>query len=575
MDKRWKSQRLKAVAVEMDSLRLGMDWDQRDLEGFQIMVESAYGSSHPGSFHLDKLVEAVDDGVLQSGGKAGNFYVTDICDGIAQGHDGMNLSLPSRDMMAHMIEIHGQAEPWDGAVFIASCDKSIPGYLMAMARLNMPSIFVPGGSMLTGVTDLTLEQVGTFAAQRHRGELSDDEFAFYANNACPTCGACQFMGTASTMQIMAEVLGLALPGTALMPAVFNEIKRMARAAGRHVAQLIELNLTPSEILTKEAFENAIIVHAAIGGSTNALLHLPAIAHQLDIDIDPQLFDDLQKDIPYLVDIRPGGRYPTEYFWYAGGVPAIMKALKDYLHMDVMTVTGKTWAENLEHLEHSGFFRMAQAHLPKFQLKPEDIIRPIDNPLRSGGAIALLKGNIAPDGAIVKHSAMNPGMMVHAGPARVFDREEDAYHAVISGAINPGDVVIIRYEGPKGSGMPEMFYTTEAIASDPRLEATTALITDGRFSGATRGPAIGHVSPEAAEGGPLALVEEGDLICIDIPHRSVNIIGIKGQALAPEAVAEELRKRAELWRKPAPRYTKGILGLYMRLATSALKGGYID
>jgi dihydroxyacid dehydratase (EC 4.2.1.9) len=570
-----KSQKLRGVGSEIDPLRHGMDWSEEDLEKPQILVESTYGQSHPGSFHLDLLVGEVDKGVWESGMKPANSYATDICDGIAQGHDGMNFSLASREIIADMVEIHATAEPYDGLVLISSCDKAIPAHLIAAARLDMPTIHVPGGSMITGFGGLTLEQVGTFAADYERGKMSADEYRFYKLNVCPSCGACQFMGTASTHQVLAEALGLALPGSALIPTSFNTLGKMARKAGKQIKYLIENNITARTILTREAFINAIIVHAAIGGSTNALLHLPAVAHEVGIELEPEVFDEINRRIPYLADVKPSGKYPTEYFYYAGGVPAVMRELKGYLNLNVMTVTGKTLGENLKDLEDSGYFKLSAGYLSKFGLKREDVIRPIDNPIQSNGSIAILKGNLAPDGAVVKHSAVSKDMLVHKGQARVFDSEEDALNAIIKRTVKPGDVIIVRYEGPKGSGMPEMFYATEALASDPELVSTTALVTDGRFSGASRGPCIGHVSPEAAEGGPIALIEDGDIILIDIPGRMLDIVGINGKELLPEDVERILVERKNKWIKPESRFKSGVLGVYSKLAVSAMKGGYME
>lgn len=570
-----KSKKIREIGSEIDSLRYGMDWLKEDMDKPQVLVESTYGQSHPGSYHLNSLVEEVDKGAWESGMKPANSYATDICDGIAQGHDGMNYSLVSREIIADMVEIHASAEPYDGLVLISSCDKAVPAHLIAAARLDMPTIHVPGGSMITGFGDLTLEQVGAFAADYERGKMTSEEYEFYKYNACPTCGACQFMGTASTHQVLAEALGLALPGSALIPTAFNALGKMARMAGKQIKYLIENNITASTILTREAFINAIMVHAAIGGSTNALLHLPAIAHELNITLEPELFDEINRKIPYLANIKPGGKYPTEYFYYAGGVPAVMEELKQFLNLDVMTVTGKTLGENLKELEDSDYFRRSDGYLRKFGIKREDVIRPIGDPIQSNGSIAILKGNIAPDGAVVKHSAVSKEMLVHKGQARVFDREEDALDAILKRNIKPGDVIIVRYEGPKGSGMPEMFYTTEALASDPELVSSTALITDGRFSGASRGPCIGHVSPEAAEGGPIAFIEDGDIISIDIPARKLDIIGVAGVEMLPSEIEAKLDERKKIWMKLDKRFRSGVLGVYTRLAVSAMRGGYTE
>lgn len=570
-----KSQELRRLAPEIDSLRLGSGWSIGDLSKPQIIVESSYGHSHPGSAHLNTLVEEAGKGVGDAGGRAANYYVTDICDGEAQGHDGMNYSLVSRDIMAAMMEIHVKATPFDAGVFITSCDKSVPAHLMAIARLNMPAILVPGGIMKAGPNLLTLEQIGKYNAQYERKEISEEQFLAYKKDACPSCGACSFMGTASTMQVMAEALGIALPGSALIPTHIHYLKETSHRAGQRAVELGSEELLPSDILTIDAFKNAIMVHAAIAGSSNSLLHLPAIAHELGIQLPPELFDEIHRKIPFLLNIRPSGFWPGEYFWYAGGVPAIMEELKDVLNLDVRTVTGKCLGENLGTLRQNGFYEGCRKYLPALGVKVGDIIKPFDNPIRKQGAIAILKGNLAPEGAVVKHAAISPNLMQATLTARVFDSEEEALQAVLQKDIHPGDAVFIRYEGPKGSGMPEMFYTTEAIASDPELAESIALITDGRFSGATRGPAIGHVSPEAHEGGPIALVEDGDLIHIDIPARKLEITGTNGIQQTPEEVDRILSERRTLWSKPASRHTHGILDIFTHNSASPMKGAYME
>lgn len=570
-----KSQQLRKLAPELDSLRLGSGWKIDELSKPQIIVESSYGHSHPGSAHLDKLVDEAGIGIKEKGGRAANYFVTDICDGEAQGHDGMNYSLVSRDIMAAMMEIHVKATPFDAGVFIASCDKSVPAHLMAIARLDMPAIFMPGGIMKAGPNLLTLEQIGTYSAQYERKEITEEQFMVYKRDACPDCGACSFMGTASTMQVMAEALGTALPGSALIPAHLPELKETTRKAGERALELAIEELKPSDIMTMQAFENAIMVHAAIAGSSNSLLHLPAIAHELGIQLSPDLFDKIHRKIPYLLNIRPSGFWPGEYFWYAGGVPAIMEEIKEFLHLDVMTVTGKTLEENLKDLQLNGFYENCHKYLPALGVNAGDIIKPLHTPIKAQGAIAILKGNLAPEGAVVKHSAISPRLMQVTLKARVFDCEENAIEAVLQKKIHPGEAVFIRYEGPKGSGMPEMFYTTEAIASDPELVETIALITDGRFSGATRGPAIGHVSPEASEGGPIALVENDDLIRIDIPARTLDIIGTDSTERSLEEIEKILSERRAYWIRPESKYKKGILDIYTHNSVSPMKGAYME
>lgn len=570
-----KSQEIRNKAPEMDSLRLGAGWKIDELSKPQIVIESTFGHSHPGSAHLDVLVDAAYESVINNGGKPAKYFVTDMCDGQAQGHDGMNYSLPSREYITNMIEIQIGATPFDAGVFIASCDKGMPAHLKAIARLDMPAVVVTGGIMKAGPNMLTLEQIGMYSAKYQKKEISTEQFTELKHNACPSCGACSFMGTAATMQVMAEALGMTMPGTALMAATAEDLVEAAKNAGEHALKLVEMNLKPSQIMTMKAFENAIMVHAAIAGSSNTLLHIPAIAYELGLEIAPDMFDEIHRRIPYILNIRPSGFYPGEYFWYAGGTPAVMEAIKEYLHLDVLTVTGKTLGENLEELKKNGYYEKCNKYLEKTGVKKEDIIKSVEAPIQKQGAVAILKGNLATEGAVVKHSAVSKKMHQVVLKARPFDSEEEALKSVLSGEIKPGEAVFIRYEGPKGSGMPEMFYTTEAIASDPLLCESVALITDGRFSGATRGPAIGHISPEASEGGNIALVEEGDLIKVDIPARTLDIIGVNGEEKSPEEIISILDERRKNWIKPKPKYTKGTLGIYTKLAVSPMKGGYME
>lgn len=570
-----RSQDVRKLAPEMDPLRMGMGWTEEDLEKPQILVESTFGDSHPGSAHLFELVNLAAQGVQEAGGKAARYFATDICDGMAQGHDGINYSLASRDAICNLIEIHERATTFDAGVFIASCDKAVPAHLIAIGRTNLPTVMVTGGVMDAGPGLLTLEQIGMYSAMCARGEISEEKFKWYKHHACPSCGACSFMGTASTMQIMAESLGLMLPGTALLPAMCEDLRTAAERAGRQAMFLAEKNLRPQDMVTMESFENAIMVHAAISGSTNALMHIPAIAHEFGIDLDADTFDRMHRGAHYLLDIRPAGRFPAQYFYYAGGVPRVMEEIKSMLHLDTMTVTGKTLGENLEELQKSGYYEKCDEYLKKTGLARTDVIRSFEKPIGSDGTIAVLRGNLAPEGAVIKHSAV-PKKMHHALlRARPFDCEEDAIDAILKHRIQPGDAVFIRYEGPRGSGMPEMFYTTEAISSDPELSASIALITDGRFSGASKGPAIGHVSPEAAQGGPIALVEEGDLILIDVKTRKLEIVGVAGEEKTPEEIDAILKERKKAWKKRPSRYDSGVLSVYTRLAASPMKGGMTE
>ena len=576
------SQKMRELAPELDPLRIGTGWKPEDLSKPQIMIESTFGDSHPGSGHLDILVEEVRKGVEAAGGHGARYFATDICDGESQGTDGINFSLASREMIANMIEIHGNATPFDGGVFLASCDKGMPANLMGLARVNVPSVVVPGGTMNAGPEMLTLEQLGMYSAQYQRGEIDEEKLNWAKCNACPSCGACSFIGTASTMQIMAEALGLALPGSALMPATSPDLRTFAYQAGQQAVKLATMpNMRPSDIVTKESFENAILVHAAVSGSTNCLLHIPAIAHEFGIEITGDTFDRLHRGARYLLDVRPAGRWPAEVFYYAGGVPAIMEEIKEHLHLDVMTVTGKTLGENLKELKENGYYERCEKWLQDFnsryhvQLTREDIIRPYEKALGTDGSIAVLKGNLAPEGAIIKHTACPKEMYQAVLRARPFDSEEECLDAVLKHKVQKGDAVFIRYEGPKGSGMPEMFYTSEAISSDAELGKSIALITDGRFWGAPTGPVIGHCSPEAVDGGPIALVEEGDLIEIDVMGRKLNIIGIAGERKTPEEIDAVLLERRKNWQPRAPKYKKGVLRLFSELAASPMKGAYLE
>ena len=537
-----KSQEMRRLAPELDPLRIGTGWKPEDLSKPQVMIESTYGDSHPGSGHLNILVEEVRKGVEEAGGHGARYFCTDICDGESQGTDGINYSLASREMIANMIEIHANATPFDAGVYLSSCDKGMPGNLIGMARVNMPSVVVPGGTMNAGPEMLTLEQLGMYSAKYQRGEIDEEKLNWAKCNACPSCGACSFIGTASSMQIMAEALGLALPGSALMPATSPDLLAFARQAGALAVKLaVTPGMRPSDIVTEKSFENAILVHAAISGSTNCLLHIPALAHEFGIEITGDTFDRLHRNARYLLDVRPAGRWPAECFYYAGGVPAIMEEIKRHLHLDVMTVTGKTLGENLEDLKANGFYERCDKWLQEFNsryqvsLTKEDIIRPYDKAIGTEGSIAVLRGNLAPEGAVIKHTACPKEMFKVVLRARPFDSEEECLDAVLKHKVQKGDAVFIRYEGPKGSGMPEMFYTSEAISSDRELGKSIALITDGRFSGASTGPVIGHCSPEAVDGGPIALVEEGDLIEIDVEARKLNIIGIAGERKTMEEI----------------------------------------
>ena len=527
---------MRKLAPELDPLRIGTGWKPEELAMPQVIIESTAGDSHPGSGHLHILVDEVKKGIAEAGGHGAKYFCTDICDGESQGTDGINYSLASREMIANMIEIHANATPFDAGVYLASCDKGMPANLMGLFRVNIPAVVVPGGTMNAGPEMLTLEQLGMYSAQYERGEIDEKRLNWAKHNACPSCGACSFIGTASTMQIMAEALGLALPGSALMPATSPDLLNYAREAGKQAVKLAKMdNMRPSDIVTMDSFENAILVHAAISGSTNCLLHLPAI----------------------------------------------MEEIKDHLHLDVMTVTGKTLGENLKELKENGFYERCEKWLRKFNerygisITRQDIIRPADKAIGTDGSIAVLRGNLAPEGAVIKHTACPKEMFKAVLKARPFDSEEECLDAVLKHKVEKGDAVFIRYEGPKGSGMPEMFYTSEAISSDKELGRSIALITDGRFSGASTGPVIGHCSPEAADGGPIALIEEGDLIEIDVMERKLNIIGIKGERKTPEEIDAVLAERKKNWKPRELRYKSGVLRMFSEHAASPMKGAYLE
>src|SRR5215472_3695582 len=501
-----RSQRLRTVNHQGDALRLGMNWTEEDLAKPQVLVESAHGMGHPGTFHFQGLVDEVSHGVYEAGGKPGAFTVSDICDGVVQATDGMSYSLVSRDVMAAMVEIHALGHPHDGMVLISGNDKSVPAHLVAMARCDLPAIHLPGGTQLNAPDYVTSDKMWPMGAEVERGEIPRDDLELAQRGACPTCGACQFMGSASTGQVLAEALGLALPGSALTPATLTKHLRYARATGKQVLRLIEEDLTPRRILTREAFENAIILHAAIGGSTNALLHLPAIAREAGVEITIDDFDLIHRRVPVLANVKTTGRYPVEYFWYAGGVPAVMLELRDLLHLDCLTVTGKTLGENLEEIEQNPFFFAERlGYLRNVKVSRNEIIRPRSEPFGTEGGVAVLRGNLAPEGAMIKTFSVPREMHTHIGPARIFDYEDQAIKALVDRQVRPGDVVVIRYEGPRANGMPEMYFASAILSSDPTLNSTTALVTDGRYSGAMKGPCIGHVTPEALDGGPIALV----------------------------------------------------------------------
>ena len=520
-----------------------------------IGVVSSYNEIVPGHMNLDKIAEAVKAGVRAAGGTPILFPAIAVCDGIAMGHVGMKYSLVTRDLIADSTEAMAIAHQFDGLVMIPNCDKNVPGLLMAAARLNIPTIFVSGGPMLAGhLTDgrrtclsHMFEAVGAYKA----GTLDDDGVRNYEENACPSCGSCSGMYTANSMNCLTEALGMGLPGNGTIPAPYSARLRLAKHAGMQIMTLVEKNIRPRDIMTPAAFNNAETVDMALGCSTNTMLHLPAIAHEAGVTINLDHANEISAHTPNLCHLAPAGDTFMEDLDRAGGVLAVMKELtkKGLLDTSVMTCTGKTMAENLEGVVN----------------RDERIIRPVDNPYSTSGGIAVLKGNLAKDGCVVKQSAVAPEMMVHEGPARVFDSEEDAIAAIYARKIVPGDVVVIRYEGPKGGpGMREMLNPTSAICG-MGLGESVALLTDGRFSGATRGASIGHISPEAAAGGLIALVEEGDRIAIDIPKCTIKL----------KVDEETLAKRKAAWVCPEPKVKTGYLARYAKLVSSADKGAILE
>ncbi len=526
---------------------------EEELERPLVGIVSSYNEIVPGHMNIDKIVDAVKMGVSMAGGTPIVFPAIAVCDGIAMGHIGMKYSLVTRDLIADSTECMALAHQFDALVMVPNCDKNVPGLLMAAARINVPTIFVSGGPMLAGhvngqKTSLSsmFEAVGANAA----GRMSDEEVDNYVCNACPTCGSCSGMYTANSMNCLTEAIGMGLSGNGTIPAVYSQRIKLAKHAGMKVMELLEKNICPRDIMTEKAFMNALTVDMALGCSTNTMLHLPAIAHEAGVLLNPDIANQISAKTPNLCHLAPAGHHYMEELNEAGGIYAVMNELnkKGLLYTDLITATGKTVGENIEGCVN----------------KNTDIIRPIDKPYSETGGIAVLHGNIAPDSCVVKRSAVVPEMMVHEGPARVFDCEEDAIEAIKGGKIVAGDVVVIRYEGPKGGpGMREMLNPTSAIAG-MGLGSSVALITDGRFSGASRGASIGHVSPEAAVGGPIAFIEEGDTIAIDIPANTINV----------KVSDEELEKRKALWTPKEPKVKTGYLARYASMVTSADKGAIL-
>ena len=535
------------------SLFNALGYTKEELDRPLVGIVSSYNEIVPGHMNLDKIVEAVKMGVAMAGGTPIVFPAIAVCDGIAMGHTGMKYSLVTRDLIADSTECMAMAHQFDALVMVPNCDKNVPGLLMAAARLNIPTVFVSGGPMLAGhihgkkrSLSSMFEAVGSYAA----GTMTEDEVREYEEKVCPTCGSCSGMYTANSMNCLTEAIGMGLPGNGTIPAVYSERIKLAKHAGMAVMELLKRDIRPRDIMTKAAFMNALTMDMALGCSTNSMLHLPAIAHEAGVDIDLDIANALSEKTPNLCHLAPAGPTYMEDLNEAGGVSAVMSELNKIGLLDTscMTVTGKTIAENVQGVVN----------------KNPEVIRPVENPYSKTGGIAVLKGNLAPDSAVVKRSAVVPEMMVHEGPARVFDCEEDAIAAIKGGKIVEGDVVVIRYEGPKGGpGMREMLNPTSAIAG-MGLGSSVALITDGRFSGASRGASIGHVSPEAAVGGPIAFVEEGDIIKINIPENTLNV----------DITDEEMEARKAKWQPREPKITTGYLARYASMVTSGNTGAIL-
>lgn len=539
------------------SLFRAMGFDDWEIKRPIIGIVNSFNECIPGHIHLNKLADAVKHGIYAAGGMPMEFNTIGICDGIAMGHVGMKYSLPSRELIADSVETMAQAYQFDGLVLIASCDKIIPGMMIAAMRVNVPSIFLSGGPMLPGNVgrdnQLDLNDVFIGIGKKAINAISDEELHRLECEACPGAGSCAGMFTANTMSNLSEALGIGLFFNGSIPAVFSEREMLAKKAGLKIVELVEKDIKPRDIMTKKAFENAVALDMALGGSTNTALHLPAIAYYGDVSLELKDFAPFTEKIPHLTSMAPAGTHHILDLYYAGGVPAVLSELakKKLIHLDAMTVSGKTLGETLKE--------------SKAGVKNYDVIRPIDKPVHETGGLAVLTGNLAPEGAIVKQAAVAPEMMKHTGPARVFNSEEEASKAILGSKIKKGDVVVIRYEGPKGGpGMREMLSPTSSVAG-MGLDKDVALITDGRFSGATKGASIGHISPEAASGGLIGLVEEGDKIEIDIPNKKINLL----------VSDDEIQKRRKSWVPHPPKILSGYVARYSKIVTSANKGAVYE
>ncbi|MDK2823119.1 MAG: dihydroxy-acid dehydratase [Clostridia bacterium] len=529
-----------------------MGYSDADLEKPIIGIANAWSTTVPGHYNLRQVAEAVKEGIREAGGTPVEFGVIGACDGIAEGHEGMRYILPTRDIIANSIELMVQAHQYDGIVLLGSCDKIVPGMLMAAARLDLPAIFVNGGPMLGGPfihgrkadTTSIIEGVGKLK----KGEISEDELIKMEDLCAPTCGSCSFLGTANTMCCIAEAMGMSLTGSAMIPAVYNDRLKAAQESGKTVVNLVNKSITTRQIITKESIENAVRLNSAIGGSTNAALHIPAIAYEAKIDFNMDIFDNFSRTTPLIAKMNPAASSNVIDFYEAGGVPVVLQEIRSLINTNALTVTGKTIGDNIEN----------------YKSPNNEVVKTLAEPFSTAGGLAVLYGSLAPNSAVTKPAAINPKMLSFKGPARVFDSEDEANTAILNNEVKPGEVVVIRYEGPKGGpGMPEMFKAMKLLYG-LGLADKVALVTDGRFSGTNNGCFVGHISPEAQEGGPIALVKDGDLIDLNIPERKLDLL------VSPE----ELEQRKKEWQPPKPRVTEGYLYVYSKLAESADKGAII-
>ena len=568
------------------SLFYALGYTPEELDRPLIGVVSAYSEIVPGHMNLDKLADAVKAGVEMAGGTPILIPAIGVCDGIAMGHVGMKYSLASRELICDSVETMFMAHQLDGLVLVPNCDKIVPGMVMAAVRMDIPAVVCSGGPMLAGSyggEEVSLSKMFEAVGAYKAGMITEDQLEDCTCNCCPSCGSCSGMYTANSMNCLCEAIGIALPGNGTIPAVYSKRLQLGKHAGMAIMELVKKGVTARQIINERSIRNALACDMALGCSTNTVLHLLAIAYEAGVPIDLALFNEISAKTPNLCHLAPAGPTHMPDLYAAGGIPAVQAELakKGLLDLDVMTVTGKTLGENLEELKKNGFYERCESWLAQFNerygchITRQDIIRPYDQAIGVDGSIAVLKGNLAPEGAVIKHTACPKEMYQAVLRARPFDSEEECLAAVLHHEVQKGDAVFIRYEGPKGSGMPEMFYTSEAISSDKELGRSIALITDGRFSGASTGPVIGHCSPEAVDGGPIALVEKDDLIEIDVFARKLNIVGVKGERRTPEEMDAILAQRRAKWQPKPRKYTKGVLRLFSELAASPMKGAYLE